>query len=322
MLGIVVLLLNRDKISARLLSERFEVSVRTIYRDIEAINMAGIPIVTYPGNRGGFGIMNNYRLDRQVLSIDDMTSIITSLKSVSNTTGDNDLETVAEKILSLVPIDKTEKIKRRFEEFSIDIMPWGFVQKSKEYIKILQQAISERNLVQFTYRNMRGEFLERVVEPMTVVFKGYAWYLFAFCRIRNDYRIFRLSRMDELKIMEEIFERRVKTYRDIASETIDESKFVNLVLKFRPEVRIKVEEYYSECNVTYLDDGSMIVRASFPEDEWVYGAILSFGSFVEVLEPPHIRDIIKEQAKKMFDIYKHDSMVSQLPVSFETSIKN
>lgn len=311
MLGIIVLLLNRDKISAKKLSERFEVSVRTIYRDIESINMAGIPIVSHAGSKGGFGILENYRLDRQILSIEDMTSIITALKGVGTSLGDNDLDNIAEKILSLVPREKIETVNKHFEEIVIDIAAWGFREKSKEYLKILQSAISENYLVKFSYRNMRGEILQRIVEPMTVIFKGYAWYLFAFCKARNDYRLFRLSRMDNLEIVNQKFQRRNISYKEYFSNPENIVTTVDLVLKFSPEVRIRVEEYFEEGVVKYTSDGSMIVSISFPEDEWVYSTILSFGEYVEVISPPHIRKIVSEKADKISSIYKADTLLSQ-----------
>lgn len=311
MLGIVVLLLNRDKISARNLAERFEVSVRTIYRDIEAINMAGIPIVSSSGNNGGFGIMENYRLDRQVLSIDDMTSIITALKGVSDSLGDSDLDNIAEKILSLVPTDKIDRLKKHFEEVAIDISPWGFKQKSREYFKILQPAISEKNTVKFVYRNTRGEIINRIVEPMTLIFKSYAWYLFGFCKIRNDYRLFRLSRMDSLEVTPEKFKRKEISYKVYFAAQENPANTINLVLKFSSEVRIRVEEYFEESVVKFTSDGSMIVSVSYPEDEWVYSTILSFGEHVEVLQPEHIRKLIRTKAEKICSVYKHDIMLSQ-----------
>ncbi|MBX3008405.1 MAG: YafY family transcriptional regulator [Melioribacteraceae bacterium] len=310
MLGIVVVLLNRDRISAKSLSERFEVSVRTIYRDIEAINMAGIPIVAYAGNNGGFGIMENYRLDRQVLTLQDMTSILTALKGVSATLGDNDLETVTEKILSIVPNDKMEQLKQRFDELCIDIMPWGFKQRSKEYIKEIQQAISEKRLIKFDYCNSKNERCFRSLEPMTLVYKGYAWYLFGYCLYKNDYRIFKIVRMSNLLITNETFKRKEKSYQDFMKVNIDKSKFVNLVLRYSKELQAQVEEYFDDAQIEYENDGSMIVKIALPDDNWLHSIILGSGEHVEVLEPSHIRDAIKEKAEKILHHYKHDIVLS------------
>ena len=305
MLGIIVFLLNRDKISAKYLAERFEVSVRTIYRDIESINMAGIPIVSYPGNNGGYGIMENYRLDRQVLSLDDMSSIITALKGVGNSTGDSDMDNIAEKILSLVPQDKVSGLKKRAEEVVIDITPWGFKQKLKEQSKIIQQAISDNTLIKFSYSNMRGDVLERIVEPMTMIFKSYAWYLFGYCRLRNDFRLFRLSRIDSLQSVNEKFMRKDITYKDFFAEE-NQLAATNLILKFTPAAKIRVEEYFDEASVKYLSDGGIVASAAFPEDEWMYSFILGFGETVEVIQPAHVREIIRKKSEKIYSIYKHD----------------
>ncbi|MCK9212292.1 MAG: YafY family transcriptional regulator [Ignavibacteriaceae bacterium] len=311
MLGIVVVLLNRDRISAKSLADRFEVSVRTIYRDIESINLAGIPVVAYAGNNGGFGIMENYRLDRQVLTLQDMTSILTALKGVSPTFENNDLENVTEKILSLVPDNKMDILKQKFEELCIDILPWGLKQKPKEYLKEIQPAISQKKLISFDYMNMKGEFANRTVEPMTLVYKGYAWYLFAFCRTKNDYRIFKLIRMKNYIVQEEEFERKNQSYHEYMKKSIDESKLVNLVLRYAPKLKTQVEEYFEDDNIEYNSDGSMIVRIALPDDNWLHSTILSSGEHVEVLEPASLRKIIKEKAEKILRVYKHDIQLSQ-----------
>ena len=219
--------------------------------------------------------------------------------------------TIAEKILSLVPTDKIDKLKKHFEEVSIDISPWGFKHKSREYLKTLQPAISESRIVKFVYSNTRGETISRFVEPMTLIFKGYAWYLFAFCRIRKDFRLFRLSRMDDLEVTPESFKRKEISYKEYFSTQENHSKMVDLVLKFSPAVRIRVEEYFDESSVKLTSDGSMIVSVNFPEDDWVYATILSFGENVEVLQPENMREAVLEKAKKICTVYKHDITVSQ-----------
>lgn len=306
MLGIIVFLLNRDRVSARLLAERFEVSLRTIYRDLDSISCAGIPIITYPGKNGGYGIMANYKLDRQVLSLEDMSSIISALKSVNVSIGGDDLDTVAEKILNLVPTDKVETIKKKFEEFSIDFTPWGFKPVFREYIRTIQQAISDAYLISFTYRSSKGESLFRKVEPMTLVFKGYAWYLYGFCLTRNDYRLFRITRMTSPAVLSEHFNRREKTYQEFVTAAGDVSSYVTLKLKFSPVIKQKAEEYFPEGITEVLADGSSIVTLALPEDEWIYSMIFSFGEYAEVLQPVRIRDLVKEKTRKMLEVYDND----------------
>jgi predicted DNA-binding transcriptional regulator YafY len=315
MLSITVMLLNKDRISARELAEKFEVSIRTIYRDIEAINLAGIPVISYQGNNGGFGIMENYKIDRQVLTLKDMLAIISALKGINITLEDRELDTAIEKISSLVPKDKTEDLNRHLEQFIIDILPWGYGKKQKDQIKVIHDSIISNRLLIFVYRNAKGEVIERIVEPMTLVFKGYCWFLFSYCLIRKDFRIFRLSRMRNIRLLDKGFIRREASFQDYYQESINPDggkvKMAHLVLKFSPEVRFRVEDCFDEEQIRIQDNGDLIVRVSFPEDQWVYSMILSYGENVVVLEPGHIREIILKKVNKIQGIYKPDSMVSQ-----------
>jgi predicted DNA-binding transcriptional regulator YafY len=239
-----------------------------------------------------------------------------TLKNVNKTLGNTDLETVSEKILNLIPKDKIDYVNKQAEELCIDLIPWTFKEKNKDFLKLIQFAISEKMIIRFFYRNNRAEEMHRTVEPMTLVFKGYAWYLFGFCRDRKDFRIFKLSRMNIIEIMPEKFERRKGSYQQFmeSSMKVAEAKspnMVDLVLKFSPQIRLKVDEYFEESIVRILDDGSIIVAMKIPEDEWVYSTILSFGEFVEVIKPDSMKKIIQERIKKMYSIYNADILLSQ-----------
>jgi predicted DNA-binding transcriptional regulator YafY len=310
MLAITVMLLNRDRIAAREFADKFEVSVRTIYRDIDAINLAGIPIVSFAGNDGGFGIMENYRIDRQVLSLNDMFTILSALKGVNTSLGDVELETAIEKIKSLVPKEKSGEMELHFEQLAIDLMPWEGSDRHKRIFKKIQGSINQNLLIKIKYSNTKAETLERVVEPMTLVLMGYAWYLFAFCRMRNDFRGFRLSRIKDIDILGHNFTRRDASYKNYIKQD-NEQAAVKLVLKFSSEIRSRVMDYFDEGQIDTQENGDMIVRVSYPEDEWVYSNILSYGDYVEVLEPVHLRKIILEKAKKIAELYKPDIMVSK-----------
>ncbi len=304
MLAITVMLLNRERISAKELADKFEVSVRTIYRDIDAINMAGIPIIAYPGNNGGFGIMENYKLDHQLLTLKDMGNILTALKGINTTLEDIELESAIEKISNLVPEDKTKQIETHLEQFVIDILPWGYSGKRKQLLKSIYNSIIKCRQVKFSYRNAKGEFAERTVEPMTLLFKGYTWYLFSYCKLRNDFRMFRLSRMRNFDVLEEEFERKEQSYETVENTNNEKIELTHLKLKFKPEVRVRVDDFFDEDYITVQENGDLIVDISFPEDDWVYSFILGYGDNVEVLEPPHIREIIREKAKKILETYQ------------------
>lgn len=304
MLAIVVLLLNRDRVSARDLAHKFEISVRTVYRDIEAINLAGIPVVSYPGNQGGFGIVNNYKLDKQLLTFKDMLSILSALKGINSTLEDSELDSAIEKISGLVPDHQTDQLNLHLNQLVIDIMPWGYQQRQKDFIKVVHQSVIHQRVIRFQYRNYEGGFLEREVEPLTLVFKGYAWYLFAYCLVREDFRLFRLSRMRELTVLNETFERKDADYRDYEQVDLSQVKMLKVKLKFDVKVRSRVEDFYEDNQIEVLADGSIVVETEFPESDWFFSYILSFGIYAEILEPESLRTAFAEHLDHLRKIYR------------------
>lgn len=299
MLGITVILLGRTQVTARELADRFEVSIRTIYRDIEAIQQAGIPVVCLQGKGGGYSLMDNYKIDRRLLTFDDMMAILTALRGATTMLSDPGMESAMDKIISLVPRDRAAETERHFERLIIDYLPWGFGQKNQEKMQRVHRAIMENRLIEITYRNLRGETGARLIEPMTLFFKGYSWYLFAYCRLKEDYRVFRLSRIVQLGETDRDFVRREVSFRSYQDDDSPGHPPVRLVMKFDPEVRLRVEEQFDTEELTLNDDGSLLAIVHWPEDEWVHSTLLSYGEHVEVLEPLHIRRLLCERAQKI-----------------------
>lgn len=302
LLSIIVRLLNKERISAKELAAEFEVSIRTIYRDIDSINMAGIPIISYPGYDGGFGIMENYTLDRQLLSLNDMFSIITTLKGINITLENKALDNAIQKICTLVPKDKNHMVNKSPGEFVIDVLPWNYSQKHRKFIKEINNAIQKKQLMEILYRNLKSELSTRTVEPMTLVFKGYGWYLLAFCRLKNDFRFFRVTRMKELQLLDESFERKEYDYSKQADQT-NISNNEHIIMHFNKNTRNTVEDNFDDEEIKELDDGSFLVHVFWPIDEWVYSSILGYGEAAEVIEPRELREKIKEKITKMTRIY-------------------
>jgi predicted DNA-binding transcriptional regulator YafY len=306
LLAITILMLNRDRITARELADKFEVSIRTIYRDLEAMNLAGIPVVSYSGNNGGYGIMENYRIDRRLLSSQDITSILSALHGVNRTLDDKSLSLAIDKIASLVPRDQSQNLMQNLEQVVIDILPWGDTPGRSADIRLLHQSIAAHKLVEFSYLNSKGENSIRKAEPMTLLFKGYSWYLFGFCLLKNDYRFFRLSRMKNLKILSVSFIRRDKSYKNCLGPMVESGNPIEFVLRFSPEVNQFIEDSFEGEQIEPQPDGSIIVRFIMPLSEWTYGFILSFGENVEVLSPENVRKRMSEKIKKIHSIYKPD----------------
>ncbi|MGI6124552.1 MAG: helix-turn-helix transcriptional regulator, partial [Acetivibrionales bacterium] len=289
------------------LAELFEVSVRTIYRDIEAINLAGIPIVTYQGVNGGIGIAEGYRLDKSVLTEDEMSTIVSTLSGIAPTMPDKKYEIIMKKIRNTIPSKQLENMDSKVKQLIIDFFPWGSGKLLKESISIIKKAIEKHNLIQFNYIDFSANKTVRTVEPYSLVLKGQNWYLRAWCQIRQDLRIFKLSRIKDLTALQDKFEPRKIEFDHINFDTEWKysGKTVNLQLLFDKEIENIAFEYFGD-SLEKQNDGKLLLKTVMPEGYWLYGFILSFGTGVEVIDPPHIRMAIADISKKIYKKYSSE----------------
>ncbi|MUT65797.1 YafY family protein [Paenibacillus sp. NEAU-GSW1] len=306
LLGITMLLLSRKRLGAQELAERFEVSLRTIYRDIEAINAAGIPIASYAGADGGYEIMDDFRIERQIVTLDDLSSIVTALKGMQSTLQDGQIDHLLAKISALIAKNEQQRMEEAGEQLIIGLSPWTRVEADKDKLAELRLAAKNRNAVWLTYSNSEGETGERTVEPIGLAWKGSAWYLYAYCRLRKDCRTFKLSRIHKLRVDMEIFPRRKERLEDLDARwgQRDIQSYITMVLRFHPRVRVRVEEFFGPEQMTVEEDGSLLVRSEFPEDNWLYGMLLSYGPDLCVLAPKSLADEISGQARRIVELYK------------------
>ncbi|MHA6482374.1 helix-turn-helix transcriptional regulator [Paenibacillus sp. strain BS8-2] len=309
LLSIIILLLNRRMVQAKELAERFEVSVRTIYRDIDAINVAGIPIVTYQGTNGGIGLAEGYRLDRNVLTNDELAAIVTALKSISTSYGNEQHRQLMEKINSVVPLQYSEEFQHKTNRVLIDYSPWDGNERLRPKLQLLEEAVDSCRIAGFNYSNAEGQVTHRIVEPHMLIMKGRQWYLKAYCQSKEQFRLFKLKRMKELVIVpERTFVRRDFLMQEgvTGQSPGNQAKSTEFVLRFRADSRHLAEEWFGIEELLPLDDGSCQVRKSYPEDEWLYRFILGLGHHAEVLEPPGLRQIIASRAEQAAKIYRLD----------------
>jgi predicted DNA-binding transcriptional regulator YafY len=300
LLAITMLLLNRKRITATELADYFEVSIRTIYRDIEAINQAGIPVVAYQGTGGGFEVVDNYKLERQWLNSEDIQSIMVALKAVNTTLADHTVTSAITKLKALAPETRPEQT----EQLILDFSPWGGNKNQPIKINLIKKAITESRLIVFSYTNYQGAVISRLVEPMTLILKGFTWYFYGYCRTREDYRFFRLSRVKNLAISSETFIRRENEPNlSLWEKEWNSGPWIRLVLKFAPRLRAVVEDFLDEEKITVAADGQIIVATEFPDIEWTYHHILSYGDGVEVLEPQSFREAIAQKVRSIQKIY-------------------
>lgn len=309
LLAIVMLLLNRRRVSARELAERFEVSLRTVYRDVETICQAGIPVMAHAGATGGYEIMERYRLERQFLSMEELQSIVIALRGIRGPLDEGHISGLLDKVGAMLAGPNAAAMQvGSDEQVIIDLNPWREDRGEKERLAELRRAMGDNKLVAFTYTSNGGEVLRRVCEPMHVVLKGYVWYLYGYCRIREDYRIFRLSRIRSLDIMDESFERRTDRLPETKltwdrGETGTGNTLLRLQLRFEARARAQVEDYYESEQIVEQPDGRLVVEASTPDEPWLYTWLLGFGTSVCVLSPRHVAERLKQTAQEIVNLY-------------------
>jgi predicted DNA-binding transcriptional regulator YafY len=295
LLSIVVILLGREKARAEDLARRFEVTVRTIYRDLDAINASGIPIVAYPGPGGGYAIDPGYTIDRRLLGFDDLRAIVASLKGVNDALGDRAIGSALEKIESLGPRDRASEFLE--DRVAIDLFPWGRREDERRMVRALEPAIAERRLASFTYSSYGSEPEKRTVEPMTLVFKAYAWYLWGWCRLRGDYRLFKISRMRSLSVGLERFKRRSAAYSREAEPPAP--PMADILLRIEKPRAQDAWEWFGDSEVEIEPDGALRARFRVPQGDWVVRTLLGFGPGVEVIGPEPVRRAYREAAARI-----------------------
>ncbi len=304
LVAILVTLLAKERVQAKDLAEKFEVSVRTILRDIEAINQAGIPIVTYQGANGGIGIAEGYRMDKSVLTADEMAAVISTLQGIDGAVNTRTHTVLMDKLKHSLTSPQLETLDQKLNRIVIDLSPWQDDAATREKLAVILSAIENARLLEFVYNDSAGVKTRRRVEPYSLVLKAQNWYLYAWCTLRNSFRHFRVSRLTDLAALEESFAPRQVSPQPLPDQRVlnQMGEPVELELAFIEELESIVEEFFRE-GIDSRRDGKIIVKTTLPENRGVLGLLLSFGAGVEVLSPPHIRKQLAEIAAEISQIY-------------------
>ena len=303
LVSIIMILLDQKRISAQELADMFEVSPRTIYRDIDAINMAGIPIRSTSGVGGGFEVMPEYKIDKKVFSANDLSALLMGLSSLSNMIRGDELIHALAKVKSFIPADKAKDIELKVNQIWIDLSPWTGNRNTQPYLEMIKEGLQENKLLSFEYVAHHGNRTKRIVEPYQLVLKGSHWYLQAYCRKRNDFRLFRLSRMSNLQMQEEIFTPRHYQKPQLDFDDILTSMQTKIKLRIHKSVMDRVLDFCSYEDFSPDDDGYYIVDFPFVENEYHYDILLGFGDKCECLEPVQIREKMKRRIQDMAALY-------------------
>lgn len=295
-LGILYLLLSRSNVTAAQLAERFEVSVRTIYRDIDSLSLAGFPVYARQGKNGGISLMENFVLNRMLLTKQEQESILAGLASMQET-GAGDEEQMAEKLAGFFRMERENWV-------SIDFSDWSG--RRKELYGLIKKAVLEHRLLRFDYYGQYHEMSERTVEPVQLLFREYTWYLRAYCHSRKAIRLFKIMRMTRTACLEETFlpdPRRYAEAEEDRQPAADRKQPEEIAFRVAASEAWRIYDRFEEEEITVQEDGSFLIRMKTEPDEWVYGLLLSFGPALQVIGPEHVKEEILRRIGKMAENY-------------------
>ena len=294
---IIYILLNKKTTTAKKLAERFEVSVRTIYRDIDTLSAAGIPIYASQGKGGGISLLDDYVLNKSVLSESEQNEILFALQSL-NAAQSPETDKVLSKLSGFFHKDMVNWIE-------VDFSPWGSGKNGAGQFTTLKNAILNRRIIEFDYLSSSGAKGYRRVEPVKLIFKVRAWYLRGFCLSKNAYRTFKISRLSNLRMTQEIFAARAQADPAEDGKELSSQKWILLRLRISQGGAYRVYDEFDTEAITQNPDGSLGVEAFLPESGWLLNYLLSFGADLEILAPEPIRSSIQNRLEEILLPYQN-----------------
>lgn len=292
---IVYYLLNTDHATAPALADALEVSVRTIYRDIDALSEAGIPIYAEPGRNGGIRLMHHDVLDKIILSQEEKQEILLALQTL-NVTNYSDHHNILHKLSGLFQMETDQWLE-------VDFSRWGEKPHDNEKFSVLKYAVIHSRSMKISYASSLEENSSRIIYPLQLLYKARSWYLKAYCTSRQDFRIFKLTRIIDYEILSDHFSPDLLSPHANQNTHAEYPKYNNLpiVLRFPQEMAYRVYDEFDREQITQQEDGDLIVSAHMPEDHWLIGFLLSFGTKVDILSPQELKIQLAEQGKKIYE---------------------
>lgn len=296
LIRMIFCLMDHEQVTAKELAEQFNVSTRTIYRDVNTLTLAGIPILSSKGTGGGISLLEGYTLDKSLLTKEEQQNIYHGLQLLQATHYPN-TETAISKIGAVFQ----HVLQPQWLE--VDFSYWGSDDTEKIKLSDLQYAILNKHLISFDYVNSELQKSQRIIEPLRLVFKSHAWYIVGYCQKRAETRVFRLSRIKQLVVQRETFTRELSRKYSMKSPKAQE-KLTKLQLRFSPEAIHRLYDEFAEDQLKAAEDGSYLVEFEAEVNHWMVHYLLSFGSQVQVLSPKEVQRMLKEQALMIVHMYE------------------
>jgi len=289
---IIYFILEKGRVTAPELAEKFEVSVRTIYRDVDVISSAGIPIYVTTGRSGGIQILDNYVLDKALFSDKEKLDILSALPSLSvvDNTYERELLTKLSALFNTQPENWVE----------VDFSRWGSKTQDNAKFEQLKNATINHKVVMIVYVSSYFKKTKRNIHPLKLYYKSKEWYVKAYCTEKNDFRLFKINRIIDCVILDEDF----IPVEFPELQDAEQNGYNKIVLRFPKEMAYRVYDEFTEDEITEQENGDFIAAAYMPEDTWLIGYLLSYGVYVEVIEPAYLRKVLSDEAKKIYEKYK------------------
>ena len=292
---IVYMLMEKPQMTAKELAEVFEVSERTIYRDVDKLTLAGIPIYTNQGKNGGISILPDYVLNKTVLTKDEKDRILESLNALSEVTFSKDSESMS-KLQAFLGEQHQDWIEIAFSS-------WGNSEEEAGVFAKIKDAILGHRFMEILYSGNQGASTKRKVKPLKLCFKDQAWYLYAYCCLREDYRFFKLKRISELTVLDAHFEPEKvgKVLPQSSRDYAQNVKTVRATLEISQDMAFRA--YEELTNLTMTDHGTLVCTMDVTDESWLVNYVLSYGSHIRVLEPLEIKERVMQEIEKMRKMY-------------------
>ncbi|MCL6586606.1 MAG: YafY family transcriptional regulator [Anoxybacillus sp.] len=304
LIAIIMLLLERETVPTSELAEKLEVSRRTIFRDIDTLSMAGLPVVVTRGPAGGVSLMKSYKVDKKLFTPKDIQSLITGLRSYHQLLENKDIANMLTKLQSMMEGNDSLKQPFHHEYVSVDLEPTQGNRSLRNLLRMIEKSVNDKRYLLFNYTDKNGNETFRKVEPYQIVFKESSWYLQAFCVERNDYRIFKLARMGEMRLSEETFIPRSFVPLPMDGSDWMTKEKVPVVIRIDKSIKDKVIERFGEENIIAQDEDGYIAKYPIVDNEEGYNVLLKFGAKCQIIEPIDVRRNFINYLNKILAIYK------------------
>lgn len=296
---LIYILLDRKVVTAMELAKHFEVSTRTIYRDVDVLSGAGIPIYANKGRNGGISLLEGYSFNASMLTSEEQEDIVVGLQTLAATDFPN-TNLILRKVARLFK-------KETVNWIDVDSSPWGSGEKKRQLFTLLRNAIIQRFVIQFRYFNSQGDQTLREVEPLQLLFKKNAWYLSGYCLWRKDFRLFKISRMDQVCVSNQTFTLRPKVDAIKNAENQVGEDSIPIRIRIASQGAYRVYDEFDDHMIMKNKDGSYTVVANFPVGTWLDSYLLSFGTLIEEVHPVYLRErLVKKLDELKYNLEKNN----------------